>query len=481
MPQRPDDLGPTLGVGPAGCREDTSVPPTVLVTPETLTHVPAPDPDATRTGHGNPHVPGRRYAGTIPGLRGPRRAGPRRHGRRLQGPARRRSNRLVALKMILAGAARQAEGPGPVPGRGRGGRPAPAPEHRPGLRGRRARRAAVLLAGVRAPAAAWRRKLAGDAAGPAVRRRRRSRPLARAMQYAHDARRRPPRPQAGQHPARPTTGTPKITDFGLAKRLDDGRGPDADRARSSARPSYMAPEQAGGQTTKVGPADRRVRPRGHPLRAADRPPAVRRVERARHPGAWSAPASRSRRAASTGGCPRDLETICLKCLEKDPARRYADGRARWPTTCGGSWTAGRSWPARSGPASGPGGGPGGTRGGRPRVGRRPAPGDRGRGHVGPVVQPGGQEEGGGGHGPPRGGGQAGGPDPGAERPRPSRRTPSGPGRRAGGPVHRRRAAEARPGHGPRRPPAGGRADEGRTSGWSPSGWTSSARCSRTWT
>ena len=48
-------------------------------------------------------------------------------------------------------------------------------------------------------------------------------------------------------------GTPKITDFGLAKKLDDGaarRRP----ARSWARRSYMAPEQAGGQDQEVGPA-----------------------------------------------------------------------------------------------------------------------------------------------------------------------------------------------------------------------------------
>ena len=64
-------------------------------------------------------------------------------------PGRSSLNRLVALKMILAGGHAGAERAGPLPHRGRGGRPAAAPEHRPDLRGRRARRPAVLRPGVR--------------------------------------------------------------------------------------------------------------------------------------------------------------------------------------------------------------------------------------------------------------------------------------------------------------------------------------------
>ena len=54
-------------------------------------------------------------------------------------------NRPVALKMVKAGPARRRRRAAPVPERGRGRRPARPPRHRPGLRGRRARRPALLL------------------------------------------------------------------------------------------------------------------------------------------------------------------------------------------------------------------------------------------------------------------------------------------------------------------------------------------------
>ena len=65
-------------------------------------------------------------------------------------------------------------------------------------------------------------------------------------------------------------GTPKITDFGLARRLGRRR-PDADRT-ASGTPSYMAPEQAGARR-RLGPAGGRLCPGGHPLRVlTGRPP-----------------------------------------------------------------------------------------------------------------------------------------------------------------------------------------------------------------
>src|ERR671922_169050 len=48
-------------------------------------------------------------------------------------------------------------------------------------------------------------------------------------------------------------GTPKVTDFGLAKRVEVGSGLTATGAVLGT-PSYMAPEQAGGKGKEAGPA-----------------------------------------------------------------------------------------------------------------------------------------------------------------------------------------------------------------------------------
>jgi serine/threonine protein kinase/WD40 repeat protein len=121
------------------------------------------------------------------------------------------------------------------------------------------------------------------------------------------------KPQAFEH-------TPKITDFGLAKRLDDDTG----QTRSGAilgTPNYMAPEQAGGQSKAIGPtADVYAlgailyemltgRPPFQGATVLDTLEQVRSVE--------PVPPSRLQPKLSV-----DLETITLKCLEKDPARRY---------------------------------------------------------------------------------------------------------------------------------------------------------------
>jgi serine/threonine protein kinase len=118
---------------------------------------------------------------------------------------------------------------------------------------------------------------------------------------------------------------PKIADFGLAKRLDAGAPSTATGAVMGTAP-YMAPEQAGGRSREVGPhtdvwalgAVLYELLTGHPpfegvgtletlLQVVSQdpiPPSQRRP-----------------------GVPQALEAVCLHCLEKDPARRYASARA----------------------------------------------------------------------------------------------------------------------------------------------------------
>jgi WD40 repeat protein/serine/threonine protein kinase len=134
-----------------------------------------------------------------------------------------------------------------------------------------------------------------------------------------------------RHPSALTPDQPKITDFGLAKILHGEPGADAPgspgRTQTGAilgTPSYMAPEQAGGKG--VGPAADIYalgailyelltgRP---PFKAATALDTVLQVVSddpvpPRH---------------LQPKIPRDLETICLKCLEKDPGRRYLSAHA----------------------------------------------------------------------------------------------------------------------------------------------------------
>jgi serine/threonine protein kinase len=119
-------------------------------------------------------------------------------------------------------------------------------------------------------------------------------------------------------------GTPKITDFGLAKKLD-AVGPTASNAIMGT-PSYVAPEQAAGKGKEVGPAAdvyalgailyecltgrppfRAATPLDTLLQVVSEEPVPPRQLNAK--------------------VPRDLETICVKCLQKDPAKRYGSADA----------------------------------------------------------------------------------------------------------------------------------------------------------
>jgi serine/threonine protein kinase len=120
-------------------------------------------------------------------------------------------------------------------------------------------------------------------------------------------------------------GEPRITDFGLAKQTTRDSGLTQTGAVMGS-PSYMPPEQATGRQDQIAPQSD-VYSLGAILYEilTGRPPfngetalaTLRQVVE-------NPPAPPSK---LNGEVPRDLETICLKCLEKQPERRYASARA----------------------------------------------------------------------------------------------------------------------------------------------------------
>jgi serine/threonine-protein kinase len=120
-------------------------------------------------------------------------------------------------------------------------------------------------------------------------------------------------------------GTPKLTDFGLARPLEATAGLTLSGVPVGT-PSYMAPEQAEGKSGRVGPAADtyalgailyELLTGRAPFRAETAAETLRQVM-----SRDAVPPSRLNAAV-----PRDLETICLKCLEKAPERRYPSALA----------------------------------------------------------------------------------------------------------------------------------------------------------
>jgi WD40 repeat protein len=118
---------------------------------------------------------------------------------------------------------------------------------------------------------------------------------------------------------------PKIADFGLAKRLTDAAGATSTGAVLGT-PSYMAPEQAKGSSRDIGPATDVYalgailyelltgRP---PFKAASPAETLIQVQ-------CDEPVPPARLQPTL---PRDLETVCTKCLHKEAARRYPSALA----------------------------------------------------------------------------------------------------------------------------------------------------------
>jgi len=115
---------------------------------------------------------------------------------------------------------------------------------------------------------------------------------------------------------------PRVTDFGLAKRIEATDSALTTTGSLVGTPSYMSPEQAGAEGGKLGPASD-VYSLGAVLYelVTGRPPflAESLVATLNHVLNTEPVSPR----LVNPNVPRDLETICLKCLQKDPLRRYA--------------------------------------------------------------------------------------------------------------------------------------------------------------
>ena len=122
-----------------------------------------------------------------------------------------------------------------------------------------------------------------------------------------------------------TACTARITDFGLAKNMEGG-ATQTQAGTMAGTPNYMAPEQAGDNGRLVGPATD-VYALGailYEVLTGRAPFQGHSALETLHQVRFSDPIAPSRLRNNLS---RDLETICLKCLEKEPAKRYASAKA----------------------------------------------------------------------------------------------------------------------------------------------------------
>src|SRR5262249_33318020 len=120
-------------------------------------------------------------------------------------------------------------------------------------------------------------------------------------------------------------GEPHLTDFGLAK-LVENESTITKTLDVIGTPSYMCPEQAAGQARQMTPAADvyglgavfyEMLTGSPPFAGGTTYETIRQVleTEPRRPSLWNPKLD------------RDVETICLKCLEKDPAKRYVSAEA----------------------------------------------------------------------------------------------------------------------------------------------------------